>query len=410
MSMFSFRRDCKMIRHFYPVGHGAFYVEEFNSFYIVYDCGTLARGRGAQTTINKRIKPIIENEMDKNKPILALFISHFDADHVNGIDLLSKHCKIKNIFFPFRTDKEINILEYLITLSSSKAVSEYYNSIIYKIFSSSFDNIIVEGTHLYAVRSIEDSENNESNETIALDENGESRGYNIINSGREITISSFKEWIYIPYNFDFYKGQKDFIKEVNKRIPITKGKTDEKILQIIEKMLINAFTSTKEKITECFGKKGPEINKKSLVVYSGPPISQEKCHSYSVDLCYYYSEYLFYDYAGKIIHSRINANPGCLYLGDCNVKDGNYNVLISKYQEYIKYIGIVQIPHHGSIENSDNQLIEGEFKKQVLFVISASSSDKKHPAISIIESLLINFCNFKVITEINDSLIVACIN
>ena len=423
MSMYSLNRDRKMIRHFYPIGHGAFYVEEFDSFYIVYDCGTIDWKEGFSTTIvNKRIKPIIENEMDKNKPILALFISHFHDDHVNGIDLLWKHCKIKNIFFPFYDKKEIVELEYLISLSSSEAASEYFNSIIYKIINSSSENTI-DGTNLYAVDPVNYDENNRpeetSEETIELNDDNESPRYQKIHSGPEyhkihsgIKINiKFKDWVYIPYNFDFTQGQKDFIKNAKEKFEIEEYKTDKEVLQIIKDKLITEFDDAMEILKKCFGKYGPEINRKSLVVYSGPLASSKDCYyqdiyhnSYLANICYIDKIYNHY-----LVNKLKRFYPGCLYLGDCNVKNGNYKILIEKYQDYIKHIGIVQIPHHGSIENSDNQLIEDKFKNKVLFIVSASSSDKKHPAISMIESLLINHCNFKIITEIKDSFVVACI-
>lgn len=435
-----------MIRHFFPVGHGAFYAEEFETFYIVYDCGTLASVKEAR----KIIEPIIKHGMDVTKPILALFISHFDADHINGIVFLKENnFNIQNIFFPYVTDKEITTLEYFDTLSSSEDISDYLgntNNIISRIINL----LPIEGTNLYAVRAVSsnqddrynDSQDDESNEPISLNVDEDSalskskfRGnIKTISSGVEVTID-FIDWIYIPYNFDFSQGRQDFIGKVkiqfSDTFSNTNFKNDDEIFEFLKQELIKNFYETKNKLKNCFGKTGPEIketnqeiiNKKSLVVYSGPIKSPNNfyrmffydCHNENIlnNLKVQFeivrnkiiSYIRCYDYNNELCDYK----SGCLYLGDCNAKkDGIFNQLIEKYKDYIYHIGIIQIPHHGSEENSDEHLFNFP-NKNVLYIISASESDKKHPAISIIESLLINCCQFRVVTKENDTLVLACI-
>ena len=76
-------------RIFYPVGHGAFYVETFHDckgkfFTFVYDCGSSNKNL---------IKKCIEDAVNKGDfiKINALFISHFDEDHVNGLEYLQTY-------------------------------------------------------------------------------------------------------------------------------------------------------------------------------------------------------------------------------------------------------------------------------------------------------------------------------
>lgn len=74
----------KVIRTFHPIGQGAFYSEQFINDNntpigtIVYDCGS------NNLTCLKKIIPgcFISRDID------ILFISHFDADHINGISTL----------------------------------------------------------------------------------------------------------------------------------------------------------------------------------------------------------------------------------------------------------------------------------------------------------------------------------
>ena len=87
----------RMKRTFHSVGQGAFYTERFNignrKINVVYDCGTTTAPK------EKIIEREISNVFKKNEEIHALFISHLDADHINGIEYLAKYCNVKKIFF-----------------------------------------------------------------------------------------------------------------------------------------------------------------------------------------------------------------------------------------------------------------------------------------------------------------------
>ena len=79
-----------MIRTFHPIGQGAFYTEEFNNFTAVYDCGS-------ETDL-----PLLHHEIREtfsaHQHINALFISHFDNDHINGLEYLLNYCRVEPYF------------------------------------------------------------------------------------------------------------------------------------------------------------------------------------------------------------------------------------------------------------------------------------------------------------------------
>ena len=86
-----------VIRSFLPVGQGAFYRESFktglqSNINVIYDCGS--------STDIHIVETCITREFSNGEEIQAVFISHFDDDHINGLPFLLKYCNVKKIFFP----------------------------------------------------------------------------------------------------------------------------------------------------------------------------------------------------------------------------------------------------------------------------------------------------------------------
>ena len=90
----------KVTRVIHPIGQGAFYSERIEcddrTYNIVYDCGS-----GNFNKAPKLLEREITSYYKKNDVIDALFISHFDNDHINGINELRRHTsEIKNVIVP----------------------------------------------------------------------------------------------------------------------------------------------------------------------------------------------------------------------------------------------------------------------------------------------------------------------
>ena len=105
-----------MHRRFLPIGQGAFYWEQFcnhrsendNQINVVYDCGSLSG--------NSLLHKQIDDCFDPGEKIHAVFLSHFDEDHVNGLEYLLRHTQVEHIFFPLLTneDKALIFLQHLV--------------------------------------------------------------------------------------------------------------------------------------------------------------------------------------------------------------------------------------------------------------------------------------------------------
>ena len=81
-----------MLRIFKNVGDALFTVEEIMGKYFVYDCGGPSKD-----IINKAINEVFTKD---GIEIEAVFISHFDKDHINGIHYLLKNFKVRRLFIP----------------------------------------------------------------------------------------------------------------------------------------------------------------------------------------------------------------------------------------------------------------------------------------------------------------------
>ncbi len=79
-----------MKRVFYPVGQGAFYIEKIHGANIVYDCGSITK--------NSNIDHCIKHAFKNGEVIEAIFISHFDRDHINRLKDILAWCEVRHIF------------------------------------------------------------------------------------------------------------------------------------------------------------------------------------------------------------------------------------------------------------------------------------------------------------------------
>lgn len=114
---------------FHPVGQGLFYSgvltnddDDEEPFSFVYDCGTENK---QDDFLSPRIKtyanrlPQSKTERDK-KRLDLLVVSHFHADHVNGIPKLLNLCRAGAVVLPYMSEsyRALAIAEYSLTMKS----------------------------------------------------------------------------------------------------------------------------------------------------------------------------------------------------------------------------------------------------------------------------------------------------
>lgn len=392
-------------RKFLPVGQGAFYLEQFinntnEKINVVYDCGSL--------TNLKIVKQQIEENFSEKEEILIVFISHLDADHVNGLEYLLENCSVKNIVFPLinSKDKFILSIDYLCSSCEHKM-----DDFTYKLINDPVGTIneVSKCSEVIYV-----DENNSYNKNIyrIYRENiidGNKKEYSYVLSGENIfdficnkdklTINQFsncKHWEYIPFNFRQDKRAKNLIKEIKNNLVNLKlfdpsTTSDEKFLQDLLKKWSNE--QIQNTIRSAYEKISGSINTNSMVLFSG--IKDENIKQVLIE-------------SNLTSCNFISQSNGCLYTGDYDASGKQkFQDLKKAYDGCWEYVGCIQIPHHGSYRSYNKDLA----LDTAYYIISAGKANLyRHPNGSVLKSLLYEGrCPF-IVTEETQSKVVIKIN
>lgn len=364
-----------MVRSFLPVGQGAFYCECFEGdnrkINIVYDCGSL--------TDVKIVEKEIRNYFQKGEIIDALFISHLDEDHINGIPFLLKYCKVKKIYFPLITSANKKIMGiYFRASGASEFIADFLDDPRRAIDALNID-YRPEFTQIDEA-DIDDMEPRSDN----IDVSGVESGTNI---SIDIDIKNFSgraiysKWLYIPFNF----RQKDRIDILMNELREIYGRriTEDEVESLWR---IDAL-GDRDRIRKAYKKVPGNFNTNSMTLFSGEIFSQFRQYenSYCPKYCLRYCGY------------RSPIPSGCLYTGDYDASgEMKWVQLINAYKKYWKHIGCVQIPHHGSSHNFNPKFLDMD----AFFVISCGYSNKyRHPHAYVIKSFLLKFIFPHIVTE-----------
>ena len=333
-----------MDRKFISVGHGGFSKEWFTDkegnvlFTIVYDCGSYRK-----TEVQEKIK----KNTQENEIIDILFLSHFDRDHINGVEDLLDRCTVKKLMIPIFND-EVLLTEYLVAktkypfgtiATASTTTVAFIKGVITGYFGNfgKFDNINIE----YVPTT--------GSSTTRL---------KIHTSGNPMEANEIPFWEYIPFNLPFdetrYKEFFNWFKGQHQEC----FDGDNLDMDKIDRALTNkdVYKQVKSHIKSILG----DTNDHSMVLYSGP-VEEKKA---------------------KLLAS-------CLYMGDFKATGAHIkNLANALTQKRWKQIHMVQVPHHGSKYNFN--INSGLYDNGVIGVIFASENETNYPAIEVKQEIINN--------------------
>lgn len=371
----------RITRIFHPVGQGAFYSERFDfdgkTCNIVYDCGS-----DTNRATPKAIESTIKSSFTNQDIIDVLFISHFDRDHVNKISVLKNTVKeIKTVVYPLLQDKQKNILK---SIYSGRSDFEDLLMLIDNP-SSFFGN----GVRLIKIKALNPEmtlrEQNTEPEVVNLFAEGlESRE---CNSGTRFTFnthtgSRLANWSFIPYNYEFESRHNKLIEAINKAS--NSDPNNKKIYDRLSDGELISDPKELELVNKIYLLCLKDVNKNSMFLYSGP--INDSYRFYNRD---YNCKYVYCGYPNRPPKFR-GISPGCLYTGDGDFKYLVKNKVTIKtlLPDFFKYIGVVQIPHHGSIRDFEINFFAGE--KYYCPMSFGNTNAHGHPSSHVIKELLVN--------------------
>ena len=338
-----------MKRVFWPAGHGAFYWERFckrdfgKVVNIVYDCGTLSKGCDLEKLIKKTFQ--------KDEVIHAVFISHFDQDHINKLPILLEYCQVKKIYFPIVTPENQKILTMDLIL---KNADDFTKAFLKNPYDAVKKHVKGEMPQLIGVYAGE----NQQNDIVREIQNPNRTN---INSGENVAPAILDgennmSWLFIPYNFESKERYKIVMKELKDKVKEIETADD------IAKVWQEGDNEKRKIIKKAFGK-GKMANTNSMTLFSGEITKKFKQR--------------------KSNWNSPETASGCLYTGDYNAKK-KWKELEKKYKEYWENIGCVQIPHHGSKYNFNENFLRMPAK---YYVTSERTRGKQeYPAKEVQES------------------------
>lgn len=381
-----------MVRSFLPVGQGAFYCETFESnisdksIHVVYDCGSVTTGGN--------LKKIIKNHFQKEEEIQAVFISHLDEDHINGIPDLLRYCRVQRIYFPLISSDNIILMKIWFWINGINGFTlDFLVDPEKAIESLGLD--IEHRPNLIQIR--EGDIQIDEMERVGREKEERVREGNLseIDSGHNVftdikTDNNYKipctDWKYIPFNFRQDKRIKILMDELKNKFNRTIMKKE--LEQIWVKNYIEGFKNDKDKdvktlIKEAYKNVPGNFNTNSMTLFSG-----EINNQYNQILNMHNGPYCCCD---------DHRPSGCLYTGDYDASGKmKWNQLRHVYDKYWESIGCIQIPHHGSKYNFNTNFL----KIKGIFVISAGYSNKfKHPHSCVMEACMLKSIKPYVVTE-----------
>lgn len=404
----------RLERTIWPVGHGAFYTEQFKNgdnvlFSVAYDCGSSDSNTISRQITDATVGGII--------PIDMLFISHFHSDHINGLPTLLANHLVRQIVLPQLAEEVV--LEAVV-YNFIKASKGGYKAPSADVINLQTQLIIwAQGKSKDNVTEVLDSEEGKNIAPIEIgerkDEGGQTNSVVLpteIHSGKEIPIATAGKifWRYIPICYRDKQKCLELLEVFNNKYHIIddKGKIDwTKVVNVLsdEKNFegeqnskgliyknVDAITQLYDSIFKKHGKEQAH-NCYSMPVYSGPLclIIGQDVNIWPYDYCWCWRLDVYKMYTRHTEH--------CLYTGDFEANDPHKIASIkTQLGQLWNEIELLQIPHHISDHNYNSHL----YDKPILCFGNVADKKDKSFSITTLRDIACNDACFPVVVTEKD--------
>ena len=310
-----------MIRTIHPVGCGLFVTEyfRFSEKMVVYDCG-----RGKQLKERDFFR-LVDAALSPTRHIDYLFISHFDADHINGIEYLIKQQYINNrtnVYLPLVSRQQVQIYEDVLGMWHFREI---------------FHLLLESKVTLIPIRPEESVENQFDWNPVE-----ELRSLNTAGSGEIITFDKFWEYIPLYIQEDIVSNEfKDFL--IKRKFPIEKLYAFQQMDEEERSLLKQAYQDFKGGENYHNRKMAPTpINMNAMMLIS-KPVEELFNNVFSL----FYHRFRHQD---NFPHYGLVNNASCVYTSDVGLAESQFlDRMVMQVKKILpNEIGLFQIPHHGS--------------------------------------------------------------
>lgn len=404
-------------RTLHPVGQGGFYTEQIvvadpqfkdsKLYTIVYDCGSQAK---------RKINSEIQRTFPKDTLIDALFISHFDNDHINGLSVLrNKGVKVRYLILPLLTNTQKTLAFLSIGLMSFDVNSIKTHlgidaeTVIFVATPSALSN----GNLNISPNPNQPPNTKPQKPNINIGESQKGVTEIIVESGTALSINTSIKWIYKPFNLCDDSLYEKLLEKLD-----SDKQLKEKLTQIAEDSMVIKNIKDKfeiqdqNKLRDIYNEiTGGHKNKSSMVVYSGPEEIQKRNFSRFIPIIKkgWFHSFLFSSYK-----NQLRKAVGVIYTGDLDLNaiislgPDKPNIAVCDYlsqklQDYSEIIGTIQVPHHGSRHNFNPSIIQNFPNAYIYFCSYGINNTYHHPYAGIRITLMAKMRILLEITEEKDS-------
>ncbi len=356
----------KVFRYFHPIGQGAFYTELFRGengkqHAVVYDCGTETAKACMDVSLEKQIM-LFKNSLGNRQYIDYLFISHFHADHINGLKWLLDNLTVGKVIIPMLTEEVLTLTRaanFLNDKETDKSDTVELDRFILSLYYGEKPPKGIE--EIIGVLPLDEGET----------EGQRNRGNTLLpRNCKRIASGSFLSdipfWEYVPFNSIEIDDPRaiDFVNELSR----IDGALDGGRLNVD-----GLVRGCRSKVRDAYRKamKSADDNLYTLVVESRPVngIEVKPCR--------------------RLAH--------CIYFGDFASKDNDE--LWKRLEGKIEYekVGTVQIPHHGSKYNWMREMGLGGIRDYI--VSTGSTNEHHHPDFWVLKEIWESGHSLYVVSE-----------
>jgi hypothetical protein len=381
---------------FHPIGQGCFYsgnikVNDTNLFRFVYDCGSITKGGHLEKAISA-----YKSSFSTGDKLDLLIISHFDQDHVNGVDKLLNGIRCDKIIIPYY-DKIERLLLYAVSDRTDDLYRQFLADPI-GYFDERYDigEIIVVGEPDEGSETIENlvpitPRNKLSLENLKkiIDELKDInlKGTSIVEypmiygttKAKKLKVSHLTE----PYTLDIAFWEFVFhLKKIDDPNLVKKFRDDVNTILETDNIAIKDLfdKDSTNSLRKYYKELAGDVNSTSLVTYHGP--------LFEVDKIKYIKNCEMIKYGGSLRSDfSLDKKFGTLLTGDINIssKRSHENIIKHLGSEYFDQIRLFQVPHHGSKYCWPFQT--KEFHKFPTYVVNHGFYRKKHPAKKVLDHI-----------------------